>query len=136
MITINWGTKVISVPQADLTFISTGVYQLDINAFRLVLKDLEDNEDGMPFPKTHNHNTQVVLSGVTYARVIEIINGYTITFENLQYAVNLVGANSNIPDVINVNQVSIRSSNSAGLVSLGDVNKKLAQIKTLSILGL
>jgi hypothetical protein len=118
-ISINWGTGVIFVPKADLTLIGGAVYQLDLNTFRLALKDLEDNEDGIPFPRTHNHNTEVTLSGVVYARVIEIINGYTITFEDGQYAVNLVGANSNIPDVINLNQVSIRSFNSAGLVNTG-----------------
>jgi len=51
------------------------------------------------------------------ARVVEIINDYTITFEDGQYAVNLVGANSNVADRVNVNQVSVRASNSAGLIT-------------------
>jgi len=38
-----------------------------------------------------------------------------------QYAVNLVGANSNVGDVVNVNQVSVRSSNSAGLQDLNSL---------------
>jgi len=114
-ISIDWGTQVISIPKTFLTLVGGVIYQLDVNAFRLALKDLEDDEAGMTFPITHNHNTEVVLSGVTYARVVSIVNGYTITFEDGQYAVNLVGANSNLPDVTNVNQVSIRASNSAGL---------------------
>jgi hypothetical protein len=69
----------------------------------------------MSFLDTHSHNQPVTVGGVTLARVIEIINGYTITFENGQYAVNLVGGNTNIADVTNVNQVSVRSANSAGL---------------------
>jgi len=116
-ISIDWNTKVISIPQADLTLVSGSVYELDIDAFRLDLKDLEDGE-GMPFLDTHAHNTEVTLGGVTLARTFEIINGYTITFEDGQYAVNLTGANSNIPDVTNVNQVSVRSFNSAGLISV------------------
>jgi hypothetical protein len=36
----------------------------------------------MAFPSTHIHNTAVTLSGVTYARTVEIINGYTIDFED------------------------------------------------------
>ena len=124
MITIDWGTKVIHVPKVDTTLVQSVPFEirdLDINTFRLALKALEDDPDGMSFPTTHNHNTTVTLSGVTYARVVEIINGYTITFEDGQYAVNLVGANSNIADVVNVNQVSVRSSNSAGLiVTTGD----------------
>lgn len=117
-ISIDWGTKVISIPKADLLLIQsspTEIRQLDIDSFRLELKDLEDSEDGMPFETTHNHNPPVTVGGVTLARVVEIINGYTITFEDGQYAVNLVGANSNIGDVTNVNQVSVRSANSAGL---------------------
>ncbi|MCH8285954.1 hypothetical protein IIB79_05420, partial [candidate division KSB1 bacterium] len=53
------------------------------------------------------------------ARVIEIINNYVIEFEYLGtvYAVNLVGANSNIADRLILNEVSVRSANSAGLVS-------------------
>ena len=93
-----------------------GIYELNINTFRLKLKDLEDDEAGMPFLMTHRHNTEVTVAGITLPRVVEMINGYTVTFEDGQYAVNLVGANSNVADVVNVNQVSIRPQNSAGLI--------------------
>lgn len=118
-ITIDWGNKIIFVPRNDMTLIQSSpfeVRELDANIFRLALKDLEDSEQGLIFPDTHNHNTEIVLGGVTYARFIEIINDYTVTFEDGQYAVNIVGANTNIGDVTNLNQVSIRSSNSAGLI--------------------
>lgn len=119
-ISIDWGTKVIFVPKADMTLVQSAppieVRELDLNVFRLVLKDLEDSEEGMCFLDTHNHNTEVMLGTLTLARVVEIINGYTVTFEDGQYAVNLVGANSNIMDVLNPNQVSVRSNNSAGLI--------------------
>lgn len=118
-ISVNWATKVINVPQADLTPVSAGVYSLDLNVLRLALKDLEDDATGMSFPTTHNHNGPVTVGGVTLSRVLEIINGYTVTFEDGQYAVNLFGANSNVSDVTNVNQVSVRSANSAGLTQPG-----------------
>lgn len=116
-ISIDWGPRIIFVSLADLTFVSPGLYELDLNDFRLELKDLEDGEDGIAFPRTHNHNTEVTVGGITLARVVEIINGYTVTFEDGQYAVRLVGANSNVGDVVNVNQVSVRTSNSGGLIS-------------------
>jgi hypothetical protein len=97
------------------------IRQLNLDTFRLALKDLEDGEDGMPWPKTHNHNTSLNVGGVILARTVEIINGYTVTFEDGQYAVNLVGANSNVGDRVNVNQVSVRSSNSAGLQDLSTI---------------
>ena len=119
-ITINWSTRVISVPKVDTTLVQSTpieIRSLSLNDFRLALKALEDNEDGIAYPQTHTHNTEVLLGGITYARVIEIINGYTITFENGFYAVNLIGANSNVGDVVNLNNVSIRSANAAGLIS-------------------
>ena len=118
--TINWATKEINISRAGLTLVQSSpseIRELNLNQFRLDLKDLEDDEEGMVFIRTHNHNTEVLLGGIVYARIVEIINGYTVTFEDGQYAVNLVGANSNVGDVVNLNQVSIRSANAAGLIS-------------------
>ena len=117
-ITVNWAAKIINVPLSYLTLVSGTVYEMDIDQFRKDLKALESSVEGMPFEDTHSHNTEVTISGFTLSRVVEIINGYTVTFEDGQYAVNLIGANSNIADVSNVNQVSIRSRNSAGLVTV------------------
>lgn len=122
-ITIDWGAKVIFVPKFVSALVQSSpseVRQLDLDVFRLALKDLEDSDNGIVFPTTHNHNTTVTVGGVTLARVIEIINGYTVTFEDGQYAINLTGANSNVGDVVNLNQVSVRVVNSAGLVAGGD----------------
>lgn len=124
-ISINWTTQVITVPQADLTFVSGSIYELDVNWFRLALKDIEDSEEGVAFPDTHSHNTESTLSGVVYARQFKIINGYTVTFENGSYTVRCVGANHNIGDVKNVNSVSLIIGNSAGLV-LGDGTDPIA----------
>ena len=122
-ISIDFGTKIISVPRADMVLLSpagapTEIRQLSIDTFRLTLNELQDTVAGITFPNTHAHNKAINLGGVVIARVIEMTNGYTVTFEDGQYAVNLVGANSNIADVTNVNQVSVRSSNSAGLQDL------------------
>ena len=119
-ISIDWSTKVISVPKDYMTLVQsspTEIRELSINQFRLDLKDLEDNVDGIVNPDTHRHYPAITVGGVELAMVIEIINGYTVTFEDGQYAVNLTGANSNIGDVVNVNQVSVRSGNSAGLIT-------------------
>jgi hypothetical protein len=115
-ISVDWATKIISVPQSYLTNLGGGLYELDVDVFRLDLKNIEDSEDGMSFLNTHNHNTSVTLSGVTYARTFEIINGYTVTFENGNYTVKCVGANHNISDVKNINSVSLLIGNSSGMV--------------------
>jgi hypothetical protein len=129
-VSIEWDTKIINVPKADMLLIQSvpsEIRQLDLDLFRLELKSLESSVEGMSFLDTHSHNTTVTVGGVTLARVIEIINGYTITFEDGQYAVNLVGANSNVADVTNVNQVSVRSANSAGLTYSDAINKQSFQ---------
>lgn len=124
LVTVDWKNKIIFVPKAEMILIQavpTEIRQLDLDIFRKNLKDLEDDAEGMTFLDTHRHNTTVTVGGAVLARVVEIINGYTVTFEDGQYAVNLVGANSNVGDVVNVNQVSVRSSNSAGLQDLNSL---------------
>ena len=126
-ISIDWQSKVITIPKSYMTLIQaspTEIRQLDTNQFRLDLKALEASFDGVVYPITHTHNTTVTVGGVNLARVISITNGYTITFEDGQYAVNLSGSNNNISDVTNVNQVSVRSSNSAGLIDVSNLATK------------
>jgi hypothetical protein len=119
-ISINWSTRVITIPQTDLTSLGGGIYELNVDAFRLALKDIEDSEQGEVHPDTHRHNTEVTLSGVTYARTFQVINGYTILFQDTgtPYTVKCSGANHNIADVKVVNQVSLLIGNSAGLISV------------------
>ena len=119
MISIEWETKLITIPQAGLSPQGNDQFELDIDVFRRELKALEASIEGMPYPATHSHQAPVPLGGLSLSRVVEIINGYRVVFEDGQYAVNLTGANSNIANVTNVNQVSVRSSNSAGLISSG-----------------
>jgi hypothetical protein len=125
-INIDWANRIINVPKADMTLIQLTpieIRELELNAFRLTLKDLEDDADGMTFPYTHNHNTTVDVGGITLARVVEITNGYTVTFENGAYVVNAVGANSNLVDRLNPNNVSVRTANSAGLVQTREIEQ-------------
>ena len=112
-------TFVIYVPKSYMTLTQSSpeVRELNVNAFRLDLKDLEDDESGIYLPKTHNHNTEVTLAGLTYARTVEIISPYTVEFEDGQYTVNCVGANHNISDVKVANQVSLIVNNAAGLIT-------------------
>ena len=129
-VSINWSTRVIFIPKADLTFVSGSTYSLNIDAFRLELKDLEDSEEGIAFPTTHTHNTAVFLAGVTYARSVEIINGYTVEFEDGMYTAQCTGANHNLSDVKVVNSVSLIIGNSAGLISAGGAGSSAAELWT------
>jgi len=119
-ISIDWSNGIIFIPKDYTTLIQltpTEIRGLDTNQFRLDLKNLEDDVEGIPFPKTHNHNPPVSVGGIELARVVSITNDYTITFENGLWAVNLQGSNNNILDRTNKNQVSVNPSNSAGLIT-------------------
>jgi len=119
-ISVDWASGLITVPQDYLTLITGTLYELDTDQFRLDLKDLEDDVEGIPFPDTHRHNTAVTVAGTTFARTIEIINGYSVEFEDGAYSVRLVGSNNNLFDIQNgilvQNQVQVIPTNSAGLI--------------------
>ena len=121
MIEIDWGdTYVIFVPQSYLTLVSGTLYKLDTNQFRLTLKELEATKEGIPHPKTHIHNTEVTVSGTTFARTVEILPPYSVEFEDGAYSVQLIGSNNNIFDIqtgiLVQNQVQVIPTNSAGLI--------------------
>lgn len=142
-INIDWQNRIINVNKVDMVLVQTvpfKIYKLDLDVFRLALKKIEASDVGVSFDKTHKHNTTVLVGGVTLARVIQFVNGYTITFEDESYRVEAVGANSDISSFINHNQVSVSTSNSAGLITLsssgnsGSFNGEIDDSKT-SIVG-
>lgn len=136
MITVTGPTGVIFVPQSYLTLVSGTLYTMDTNQFRLDLKAWEASPDGMPWLRTNQHNTEVTVAGVTYARTIEIINGYSVEFEDGQYTVRLEGSNNNIFDVEGLvlvqNQVQVIPTNSAGLIVTSGTGQNQAGIATLN----
>jgi len=124
-ITVDYLTKVITVPQGDLTLVSGTLYELDTETFRQTLKAIEASENGIHFDDMHTRNAPYTVAGVTYAQSIEIINGYSVTFSpSAAWSVRLIGSNNNIFDieagVLNQNQVQVIPTNSAGLI---DINK-------------
>lgn len=113
---VDWESGVITIPLTDLTLLSVGKYELDLDEFRRKCRALEWSFEGLSYPEIVEFNTQVDTGDFTLASVILIVNGYTVTFEDGQYAVVFVGANTNLHNFTNVNQVSIRTNNSGGLV--------------------
>lgn len=132
-ISVNPLSYVISVPKADLTFVSGTLYTMNTDNFRLELKSWEDSEEGIIHPKTHNHNTTVEIVGITYARAISILAPYSVEFEDGQYTVVLEGSNNNIFDVAGgilvQNQVQVIPTNSGGLIQVTSGSGVTAQDK-------
>lgn len=123
-LSVDWVNHIITVPKTDLALIQdvpNEIRGLDLNQFRIWLGEIEASEDGITQPLIHNHNTSVLLGGIEYARIIEILDPWTVTFEDGPWAVRFSGGNTNLDEKTNVNQVSIRPNNSAGLISSPDV---------------
>lgn len=118
-IDVDWVSGLILVQRADMPIIqvSPEIRQLDVNLLHQDLRSIHGSEQGAPYPRTHNHKGETILSGIKYARIVEIIAPYTLEFEDGQYGVRAVGANHNILDVKVANQVSLLVQNSAGLIN-------------------
>lgn len=133
-VAIDWSTKIITIPTIAMTLIQsvpTIIFELSLPEFHIALRELTASEDGIVFPPALDYSKASNVGGVSLAPVLILINGYTVTFENSQYAVNLAFANSNVGDNINVNLVSVRSANSAGLVQaaeITEINAKLGEL--------
>lgn len=130
-ITVDWTTKTFFIPQADLTLISGTLYEMDTDTyFRAGVNALMASAPGMAFEDAISHNTEVTITGLNLARVIEVVNGFNVTFTpDSQYTVSLVGSNNNIFDVqngiLNQNQVQVIPNNSAGLIALPNIRSML-----------
>ena len=123
-ITVDWPNRVINIPRADMALVQaspTEIRELSLAALHGTMRDLEASDTGIMYLPMHTYNPPVNIGGATLAPVVTIINDYTVTFEDGQYAVNLTAANSNVADRVNVNQVSVRASNSAGLVQSREI---------------
>jgi len=135
-ISIDYATKVITIPQADCTFVSGTFYRLPTETvFRAQVNALMDNEAHMWMPDPIDHNTEYTVAGATYARKIEIINGYSVTFTpDSQWTVELTESNNNLFDVgngiLNQNQVQVIPTNSAGLITVVSGSGVTEQDKT------
>jgi hypothetical protein len=129
-ISIDYITYIISVPKADTVFVETNpltgleIRELNIDVFGKALADLQDDPEGAWAETAYSYTPPAAIGGIQLAPVLLILEPYTITFEDLQYAVNLVGGNTNIQDHVNVNQVSIRPNNSAGNTFSDAVNSQ------------
>ena len=116
---VNWDTRIVSIPQADLVDLGGNVYKLDLELCHQELRRLEwEFFEGFSQAQILEYTPPTLAGGVIYAAFVLLINDYWIEFEDGQYAVNFDGANTNIQDYTVVNQVSIRPNNSAGLQDL------------------
>jgi hypothetical protein len=116
-VTVAWDAQVIQVPKSYMPVIQVTpeIRELDMQQLHYDLRELEAGVDGRPYPYTHAHEQEATISGVVFVRKITF--SYTVTFEDGAYGVSCKGANSNIFDQLNLNNVAVFPNNSAGLVN-------------------
>lgn len=119
--TVNWVTKVISVPLTDLTLVSGSNYTLNAADFWIEVRRLEaDPTQGLYAIQALEHVDTQVLSGITYVPIEKLINGYTWFINTTNINCSLIGPNSNLLDTfIPGNGVSVLANNSAGKQQVG-----------------
>jgi hypothetical protein len=111
----------ITIPQADLSFISGTLYELDTMAFWDEMKTNEEDSDGIVFNDLQAHNPDYTVAGVNYADAVFML--CEVTFENTgsNYSVILAGSNNDIFDedngiLVATPGLTIIPTNAAGLI--------------------
>ena len=113
---VDWTTKIFTIPQGDLTFVSGNNYLLSLVGVHKELRRLEWSfADGLWALRIANWYETVTLSGIDKTPAVEIINGYTFNFTGSNYNVILTDYDNNLVDVyIPSNGISILGNNSVG----------------------
>ena len=117
--------KIVTVPQSDCTLVSGTFYTLDTNWFKNELNKELSDEQHIWVEDIYIHNTEVgPIAGTTFARTIQIINGWMVEFSpDAQWTVQLEGSNNDIwsvgDGILVQNQVQVIPTNSAGLITGG-----------------
>lgn len=119
--TVNWNTKVFSVPLSDLTLVSGSNYTLNAADFWIEVRRLEAlPSQGLYAIQALEHVDTQTLSGIPYASIEKLINGYTWFIDTTNINCSLIGPNNNLLDTfIPGNGVSVLANNSAGKQNIG-----------------
>ena len=119
----HWPTKVITVPKSDLTLVSGTKYSLTVLYWFQLLRELNGTVEGVAETigaPIYNNTSPTPAT----PRIIDVINGYTIQFEDGLYSVDIIEGNTNLRDVEIKNSVSVGTNNTTGFVSGDDISDK------------
>ena len=113
---VNWVTKLITIPLSDLTLVSGSNYTLAVADVHDEIRRLEwEQSGGLWAPYILNHYPTVTLSGIPKTRTVEMVNGYTWNVDSTNINISLIGIDSNLLDTyIPGNGISLLANNSVG----------------------
>lgn len=131
--TVNWLTKVITIPQTDLVLVSGFNYTLDVDLAHDEIRRLEwEFADGLWAEQAIEYINTQLLSGLVYSPIVKMVNGYTWLTDATNINISLIGSNTNMLDTFTPgNGVSVLANNSAGKILVGVSGLSPAQSITL-----
>lgn len=116
VLTANWVTKIITVPKSELALISGTRYSITVDYWFQLLRELNASIQGVietvSIPLYENTSPTT-----TTPRITDVINGYTVVFEDGLYSVEFTDGNTNIREVEIKNQVSVGTNNTSALIN-------------------
>jgi hypothetical protein len=118
---INWLTKVITIPLSDLILVGGSNYTLNVDFAHDEIRRLEwEFNEGLWAEHAIEYINSYTLSGLVYSPVIQMVNGYMWEVASTNINIGLVGSNSNFLDTfIPGNGISVLANNSAGKIYEG-----------------
>lgn len=113
-IEMDWSNKVINIPKSGLKSLTTNIATreirlLDVEILWRDLAALNANLEGIVFEIMYDNTPPYNAQGINQQyRRLKIISGYTVTFENGDYTVDIANGVSNILEIVNKNKVIVR----------------------------
>lgn len=107
-----WPNKFITVPKSELTLISGTRYQITVNYWWQLLRELAETVEGIVFDTPYNSTAATSST----PQIVDLINGYTAEFEDGLYSVDVIGGNTNWREIEVKNQVSVGTNNTTGFI--------------------
>lgn len=112
----DWITKIITVPKSELALISGTRYSITVDYWFELLRELNASNQGV-VETTNEPLYQNTSPTTTTPRITDVINGYTVVFEDGAYSVEFTDGNTNIREVEIKNQVSVGTNNTSALIN-------------------
>lgn len=109
---LEWSTKIITVPKTELTLVSGTHYTITVDYWWQLLREANYDAEGMVFDTMYNS----IAPTSSTPRIVEVVNGYTVQFENGLYSVEFINGNTNFRDVEIKNTVSVGTNNTTGFI--------------------
>lgn len=111
-LSVDWPNKFITIPKSELTLIDGTRYKITVDYWWQLLREMNASEEGIVFDTMYNSTAATSST----PQIVDLINGYTASFEDGAYSVEFVNGNTNWREVEVKNQVGVGTNNTTGFI--------------------